>query len=258
MVENIKEAAALANYAGFGGLGFNFERHDQFWDYDPNLPNKGQIIEQFGKNIGQAILSEFPGANILEIPSCSLVDPSTITTAQRNLNGYYYFPEFCYGLVQSRFAQFAVGDEASWYTDAAGDNPIPTYIAQWEFNIWPEIMALGFPVTQITDAEGFWPLGHPVRNPATGQYVRLPNSLVQYAKTATSNTTPATWLAYIDSTYSFVSSYAVSVPPPYAYIFDLAWSYELTPDDPFQTGPLDPNFATYINEFHAVKQKYAQ
>ena len=250
LVEDVKQAAALANYAGFVGLAFNFERHDQFWDNDPNLPNKGQIIEQFGQSIGKAILSEFPGANILEFPNCEgFPNPATISSSQRNLNGYYYFPEFCYGLAQSHFTQLGLGTEDTWFTDAAGDNPIPFDFASYERNIWPTIAALSIPVSQITNDPGFWPFGHPFKNSA-GQDVVLPNGLLEYTKAATVNTTPATWQTYIDSAYSF--------GPPYTWIFDLSWSYELTPNDPFQTGPLDANFATYINEFHSLKQQYAQ
>jgi hypothetical protein len=250
MVENVKEATALAKYAGFVGLAFNFERHDQFWDYDPSLPNKGQIIEQFGKDLGHAILSEFPTAQILTMGGCpTFQDPSTIPPTQRNLNGYYYYPEFCYGFVQSRFAEWGLGDEGTFNTNAAGDNPIPYYFAQFAYYYYPQLAALGVPTSQVTESPGFWPMGHPYKDPVTGKDVILPNGLLEYSKTATVNTTPNTWLAYIDSSFSFKQ--------PFAYIFDLGWSYELTPNDPFQTGPLDPSFPSYINEFHAVKQKYA-
>jgi hypothetical protein len=251
MVQDVQEAAALANYAGFVGLAFNFERHDEFWGYDPNLPNKGQIIQQFGASLGQAILTEFPNANILEFPNCPIPqNPATITAAQRNQNGYYYYPEFCYGFMLSQFTQLALGGEDTWYTDAAGDNPIPFDFASYDLNYWPAIQALGIPVSQVTNDPGFWPLGHPYKNPATGTDVVLPDNLLEYTKAATVNTTPATWQMYISSAYSY--------GPPYTWIFDLAWSYELTPNDPFETGPLDPNFATYINELHALKQQYAQ
>jgi hypothetical protein len=249
MIENVKEAAALAKYAGFVGLAFNFERHDEFWGYDPNLPNKGQLIEQFAQAMGQAILSEFPSANILEFPNClSFQNPTTIPASERNQNGYYYYPELCYGFVQSQFTDLALGGEDTFFTDAAGDNIVPGDIAQFNFWYPPQLAALGIPANQVTYAPGFWPFGHVYKNPVTGQPVTLPNGLQQYSKTATVNTTPATWLSYISSAYG--------ANLPYTWILDLAWSYELTPNDPFQTGSLDPNFASYINEFHTLKQQH--
>jgi len=262
LVENVKEAATMAKYAGFAGLALNFERHDGWWDQDATVPNKGMLMEKFGTDLGAAIKAAFPTAAVLDFPGCGVgaypvsVDPSLTKPSQRSRNGYYWMPEFCWGFIHSRFAQMAIGDEDTFtaFTYPSGTTNLLEDISNW----WPRAlksgtMQVGLKPGTFSFSEGLWPMGHPAKN-VHGHDILMSNGLYEYSRTSMPNWTPA--LLQRELTAINQVGQVGGVTWPTTWIFDLGWSWELTRHDPFKTGPLDPRFAQFVAAVKAVKSQF--
>jgi hypothetical protein len=262
LVENVRQAAALARNAGFAGLAFNFERHDAWWDNDANVPNKGALMMQFGADLANAITSIFPNATVLEYPNCFLNDnPATITNLQRNTNGYWYYPEFCWTFTHHQFAQLALGDEDTYIagpivSTGPGGNMISQL--QNDINYWPRDQAAGIAIGLIPGSfsygEGLWPLGAPFRD-ATGHFVFTAHGLEEYEKTSRANWTPTRLQHYLTQINEVQPE-----PWPVTWVFDLGNSWELTLNDPWEPEPLnalDPQFAQFVAAIHAIKEQFS-
>jgi len=221
VVENFRQAAHLARYAGLKGLALDLEAYKSTWNEDNAIPGKAERVYLLGRRIGGAILSEFPDATIIVLPE--ILEYTCPPFNEKVCQAYALSSRFWDGLIQAHFKQLMIASEHSYNSSR------PDQIADYLAKIYREnLTANGIDPESAPIALGIWPLGKNYRD-----------------KSARS--TP--------SQFEERLRLAFQVKSPYVWIYGHGSAWEK--DGPYGKGDVDPHFEEYVQVLHRVKETCA-
>jgi hypothetical protein len=213
VVQNFRRVAHLARYAGLKGIALDLEPHVKgFWTEDPAIPDKPERVYRLGREVGQAIKSEYPEATVFVLPEILFFTcpPYTPQICQ----AYQLSSRFWDGLIEAHFKQLVLGTENSY------DNARPDVIvAKTRPFFDASLTKAGLAAASMPIAPGLWPLGKSY----TDKRARC---------------TPAEFEARL--------RLAMKENSPYVWIYGLGNTWKK------EGGPMEPRFEEYLRVIHKV------
>jgi hypothetical protein len=187
------------------------------WQADPAVPNKQQLVLDAGREIGGAILSQFPTATIIVIPEVLQYAHSS------NYPTYPMSAAFWQGLIQSHPRQMVIATERSYHTKFLGPIAADTATAHKR-----SLQQAGVPLQTVSIAFGLWPLGRTYTEKAADE---TPPQFYERLRLAFAAGQPFVWI----------------------YGHGSAWQT----NGPYGSGAVDPLFGQYVDALRRVKAECA-
>jgi hypothetical protein len=153
VVTVFRQAAHLARYAGFKGLALDLEPYAKnFWTIDQAVPEKAERVSTLGKQIGDAIVAEFPDAVMIVLPEILMY--SCPPYKQHVCDNYALSSRFWASLSQAHFQQLIVATENSYNASQ------PDSVVNAVKDVYTKALRMhGIDPKTLIIAPGIWPLG---------------------------------------------------------------------------------------------------
>lgn len=219
VVTVFRQAAHLARYAGLKGLALDLEPYvKHFWNIDPAVPEKAELVSALGKQIGDAIVAEFPTAMMIILPEILMY--TCPPYEQHVCDNYALSSRFWAALSQARFRQLIIATENSY--DASN----PEAVVNTVQDVYEkDLRRRGIDPKALVVAPGIWPLGKSYTD-------------------KTAHSTPAQFRERLRS--------AAQGTSPYIWIYGHGSAWEK--DGPYGQGNVDPQFEQFVQVVHQFKQ----
>lgn len=229
VVQNFRDAAALAKRAGLKGIALDFEPygtdHDPehgFWRPEAEVPDKRERVYKMGVAIGAAMREAYPEIELMVVPDASNFvdsDKNPERRARYQLSGVFWD-----GLVQAHFKHVIVGTEST-YRAVDVMQRVKNVRSYYAGNLQRNGVEPG----TFSVAPGLYPLGTPANAPqGKGKFARED---------------AARWRNRL--------SEALATREEYVWIFELNGAWQ--EDSPWGKGVLDPQFPAFVQALHAAK-----
>lgn len=221
-VENFRQAAHLAKFAGLKGLALDMEVYSPgWWNEDSTIPDKGERVYALGRDIGKAIREEYPQATVFVFPE--VLAYSCPPYVQQVCQAYALSGRFWQGLIEAHFEQLVIATENSY------NSARPDLIAAFTRGLYQRsLVESGIKPASVPIALGLWPLG-------------------KSGSDKTARYSPSEFEARLRLAYEERS--------PYVWIYGNSSAWEK--DSPYAKGDLDAHFDEFAQVIHRVKQSCA-
>ena len=222
VVQDFRQAAHLARFAGFKGLALDLEPQVKgFWNVDPTLPDKAARVYTLGQRVGYTVWAEYPEAIVIVLPE--VLSFTCPRYPQNVCDNYALSARFWDGLLQARLPQVLIATENS-YNASRPDN-VPNQV----WGVYrPDLQKNGVDLNTVRIALGLWPLGRPEKS----------------ADDKSARCTPAQFAERLQ--------FASRERSPYIWIYGHGSSWE--ENGAYGSGPVDPHFDQFVRVLHQFKQ----
>lgn len=219
VVTVFRQAAHLARYAGLKGLALDLEPYvKDYWTIDPAFPEKAERVSALGKQIGDAIASEFPTAVMIVLPE--ILSYTCPPYQQPTCDSYALSSLFWAGLSQAHFRQLIIATENSY------NAPQPDSVVNSVKDVYTkDLRTRGIDPKTLVVVPGIWPLGKSYTDKAARS---TPSQFKERLRAAAQGTSPYIWI----------------------YGHGSAWEK----DGPYGKGDVDSQFEQFIQVVHQFKQ----